>query len=241
MTYGYPTSNISTIDIETKYPKKKGKGGRKTTPLGQKPSATAIVNKKEGEAVFVVAGPIKYQTPEGEKILNIGVNTQYAFFSLESGSNNFNESIGLAKAEEKYPPNKGFKVSFVGRDADPSYGQYLIQRFVKLPKNLTKETKTVTKAEYTLLLGKQASGKIFLSVNDNVETGINQLNVTIYTKGSPLSESDKDTKRKLKQKKKNSLRPPLSLLQKRMKTHPKVRNLRIGGSLLESLELTSTK
>lgn len=189
MTYGYPTSNISTIEIETKYPKKKGKGARKTKPLSQKPNATAIVNDKEGEAVFVVAGPIRYQTPEGEKSTTIGTYLQYAFYSLD-GSNNFNESIGLEEAEKKYPPNKGFKVSYARRDDDPNYGQYLIQRIVQLPKNLTKETKTVTKAEYTLLLSEQASGKKFLSVNENVETGVNQLNVTIYTKGEPLSEGD---------------------------------------------------
>ena len=179
MTYGYPTSNIASIDLETKYPKKKGTGIRKSKPLSQKPSGTAIINSKAGTAQYVHAGVVKYTDQNNqEKRFEVGTLTDYNKLSLNTNGE-FNSIVGLKLLEEEFPPNEGYQVFFVEESTNRNYGDYLIVRNVSLPKELTLERRNVTSAEYGLLLVQSTQNKLFVSTN-NVINDDGLLEVIVY-------------------------------------------------------------
>ncbi len=179
MTYGYPTSNIASIDVETKYPKKKGTGIRKSKPLSQKPSGTAIINRKAGTAQYVQAGVIKYTLNGEEKRFEVGNLTDYNKKSLNDNGD-FDSLVGLKSLENgRFPPSDGYKVYFVEQSTNRDYGDYLIVRNISLPTELTLERRSVTNTEYLFLLSQSEQNKLFVSTN-NVINDDGLLEVTVY-------------------------------------------------------------
>ena len=120
MTYGFPSSPIESLEIETKRPKRSGTGVRSSK--GVTPTGSAI-DPKTSKARSIVAGSIIREINGSYVFTHYGFSgvssdqnapaSQYEFFSAFSQTRDGTTSLRnvITNAEEKWPPSKGFKVS----------------------------------------------------------------------------------------------------------------------------------
>lgn len=159
MTYGFPDSPIESLRVETKHPKKAGRGARSTKGV-RRGLTGSVIDEKSGTVTQIVKGSLRV-AGETNVFLNFG-------YALESGQTlpsasaykdnsafpngpnntvqpdkkiNTTASHVIANAEKRYPPDQGYIVS-INADLNQYYppsqvGYYhvIVQRKFKLPKN----------------------------------------------------------------------------------------------------------
>lgn len=172
MTYGFPNSPIQSLLVETKHPKKSGRGARSTKGV-TRGLMGASIDEKSGTLTQIVKGSLRVA---GET--NVFLNFGYVFdqdlglpppslylgnSAFPNGPNNTVQpekelnttaSHVIANAERVYPPNQGYIVS-INSDlnvfAPPSKSGYfhvIVQRKFKIPKSwvVTRDDKRVYRA-----------------------------------------------------------------------------------------------
>jgi|11_taG_2_1085331.scaffolds.fasta_scaffold00118_7 hypothetical protein len=200
MTYGYPTSNIAKLDVETKHPIKKGVSPNTVVRINQKPKGLSVV---EGNTLrYAIEGLIPYvDTNNQTKELIIGTDRNRAWgkwvFSTKKvkdprkrGGVIDENSIGsvaqaISNAEQVWKPEKGYKVSAVEASIGHHYDSMevdswamLIERVVTLPKNLAYEDKKLNIFEYNQAVKNRSKPVVLLS------TGLdenNEVSVRVYS------------------------------------------------------------
>lgn len=157
MTYGFPNSPIESLRIETKHPKKSGRGARSTQGV-QQALTGADVDEKSGTVTSVVRGTVRV-SGQTNVFLNFGYITNQGLpnasmyegnSAFPNGPNgtvepekglNLTASNVIANAERVYPPDQGYIVSInsdLNNFAPPAkrgYYHVIIQRKFKLPKS----------------------------------------------------------------------------------------------------------
>lgn len=150
LTYGYPTSNISTIDIQTKHPIKKGQTPNFVTRLNQPITQTGGLIE---ERVFRIAvhGPLQYIDSNNQKkeFITGGVPLSRAmgvwifptyrtddYGNIDTTSES-NQSNAQVNAEKRWKVEEGFIVSAIqgGKGAYPTSvhnWSFLIEREIKV-------------------------------------------------------------------------------------------------------------
>lgn len=121
MTYGFPSSPIESLEIETKRPKRSGTGPRSSK--GVRPTGSAI-DPKTSKARSIVIGSIVAKRKDGSPYyIHYGYPgtpddrlpnaSQYEFSSAFSQTRNGTNSLSnvIANAEEYWSPKNGYKVS----------------------------------------------------------------------------------------------------------------------------------
>ena len=156
MTYGFPSSPIQSLHVETKHPKKAGRSARSTKGVTRGLEG-AVIDEKGGTITSIVRGTVRVAGQENV-FLNYGYTvqglpslTQYLDVSAfangpdntidpEKGLN-LTASRVIENAEKVYPPAKGFIVSInsdLNQFAPPAISGYyhvIVQRKFQMPKN----------------------------------------------------------------------------------------------------------
>lgn len=210
MTYGYPTSNIAKLDVETKHPIKKGVSPNKVVVNGQKPNA--LVQISGNTLRYPIQGLIPYNdsaTGTVKKII-IGASEGTAWgkwiFSTKKvkdprkrGGVIDPNSVGsveqaIKNAQEVYPPKSGYRVSAVEKKIGEGYDStdtdswaMLIERIVTIPKNVVYEDKFMTTTEYRTALRNTSNPAVLLSTDANAS---GQLSVRVYSPKQSATEKD---------------------------------------------------
>lgn len=149
MTYGFPTSPIESLELETKYPKRAGTGYRSTK--GLKDEDLVGINIKNGTALVLIKGSVPeangrfitygYADNVGEDGLPTTDYHGVTAFSNDN-KNKTIETTGsnvILNAEKKYPPANGYVVRIntalnrVRPPAQEGFYHVLVYRKVKVP------------------------------------------------------------------------------------------------------------
>lgn len=213
MTYGYPTSNIAKLDVETKHPVKKGVSPNKVVVNGQKPNGLSEV--KGNTLRYAYKGLIPYydSTTDTVEEIVIGEVSSQAWgrwvFSTKKVKDptkrNTPDNVidpssagsvqqAIRNAEAVYPPKMGYRVSAVeakigrGYDTrDVNSWAMLIEKVVKIPKNVVYEDKFMTTAEYKIALRDTSNPAVLLSTDLNSS---GQLSVRVYSPKKSATEKE---------------------------------------------------
>jgi hypothetical protein len=185
MTYGYPTSNIARIDVETKHPIKKGVSPNFVQTNGQKPSSNFA---QTGETIrYAVQGRIPYLDKDNkEQEWIIGAKPHLAWgkwifptqdteddgITVLPNSSDKGYAQAIKNAEKVWKPEEGYKVSATqggeGADArNAASWALLIEKEYELQPNTLFKDKFVTFAEYVKLSAKNGSQTVTVIKNVN--------------------------------------------------------------------------
>jgi hypothetical protein len=211
MTYGYPTSNIAKLDVETKHPVKKGVSPNKQSTLKHKPKGgLGIIS---GNTLrYPIQGLIPYNDSATGTVkeLIIGAlpgsawgkwifSTKKVKDPAKRGGVIDPNSVGsveqaIKNAEKVYPPKSGYRVSAVEKKIGEGYDAteadswaMLIERIVTIPKNVVYEDKFMTITEYTTALRNTSNPAVLLSTDANAS---GQLSVRVYSPKESATEKD---------------------------------------------------
>lgn len=210
MTYGYPTSNIAKLDVETKHPIKKGVSPNKVVVNSQKPNA--LVQISGNTLRYPIQGLIPYNDSATgtvkELIIGASAGTAWGkwIFSTKKvkdpakrGGVIDPNSVGsveqaIKNAEKVYPPESGYRVSAVEGKIGKAYDSteadswaMLIERIVTIPKNVVYEDKFMTITEYRTALRNTSNPAVLLSTDANAS---GQLSVRVYSPKQSATEKD---------------------------------------------------
>lgn len=218
LLYGFPASNIATLELDTSFPKKKGTGSKKITKVKQ-----PIIKSFDGDGTVdntlmhqIVAGP---QVVGGQKIYiakqpafaNEGGFGRWFFDNRKTDENNNvlddtsagSDAIVLENAYKVYD-KKIYKVHIVSSEESSATQTNLIPvvvvKTIKVPKGHTRldaQERTVDLASYNALIKQALKNEIHLQplvVIPN-DTGANvKVNIYRIVKDTE-SESDKQSRK----------------------------------------------
>lgn len=167
LTYGYDTSIISKIDIETQYPKKRNTSPKTKVNLNQKPFVKGGGGVEDTEFTVTVAGPLTLNKTNvdgtvTEELFYVGPppalaalpnQVRWLFPNQKTESDGItiiqnsvkSESNVLENAKKFWPPSNGYRVTLVPNQNnvpfDPArdeYGAVRVDKVVKAPKGGSK-------------------------------------------------------------------------------------------------------
>ena len=214
MTYGYPTSNIAKLDVETKHPIKKGVSPNKRSVLRHKPNSLGQITDNNTTLIYTHKGLIPYTDPvtRTTKKIIVGPSGTSAWgvwvFSTKkvkdpTKRNTLDNvidpnSVGsvqqaIKNAQAVYPPKDGYSVSAVsigkGYDVlDTNSWAMHIERVVTVPKATVKyEEKLLTITEYLQALNDTSKPAVLKTI-DTGEAG--KVLVTIFSVDESLNKKD---------------------------------------------------
>ena len=199
MVYGYPSSNIARVGLETKFPKKRGTSPRGGKPNNQKQNGiTGDSSKGKVEFTTTVAGP--YNLPNETVYIGPGIAQArgYWLFSQyptdDHGKNPDTSKPAsdlniIANAKKRWRPSSGYTVSLAYNSAgepilDPANNKYravVVQKTIKLKKGfnvLDYVTREVSKSEYNQIAKDVIRGTKFVEISGTA--GANNENLTVY-------------------------------------------------------------
>jgi len=210
MTYGYPTSNIAKLDVETKHPIKKGVSANFVLTNGQKPNSNFV--QTDETVRYAVQGRIPYIDKDNtEKDWVIGTTrgrswgvwvfptkeTKDDGITVKKGATNKGYKQAIRNAQKKWPPEEGYRVSatqggesYDARNMDS--WALLIEKEVYLTNNTVYEDKFVTRSEYASAIvdtSKKVTVLLNTDPNDSGLIHIRQYSILPQQKPTPQPSS----------------------------------------------------